>query len=75
MNTIVDNEKFIALRKLDNWLAKQPWNNTLEMDVVMRARELITTIQDKGYYTDLEKDVLNEIREEYKKHNNGKRVL
>jgi hypothetical protein len=72
MNTIVDNEKFIALRKLDNWLAKQPWNNTLEMDVVMRARELITTIQDKGYYTDLEKDVLNEIREEYKKHNNGK---
>lgn len=62
---IVDNKTFVGLRKLDNWLAKQPWENGLEMETVWRVRELITKIQDRGYYTDKERDLLNEIRFEW----------
>jgi len=34
-------------------------------DLVMKLRETITKIEERGYYTDLERELLNEIRSQY----------
>lgn len=65
MVTIVDKERFIGLRNLDNWLSKQPWDKQLELPVIMEVRELITKIQERGYYTEEEKNILNDIRKSW----------
>lgn len=68
---IVDDKIFAGLRTLDNWLAKQPWNKNIELSTVMEVRELITKIQANGYYTNLERDVLNVVRHEWWRHTYG----
>jgi len=72
MTKIVDKDIFIGLRKLDNWLAKQPWDKVLELDIVMQVRELITKIQEKGYYNEEEQQILNEVRGEWVKQKNDR---
>lgn len=72
MTKIVDKDIFIGLRKLDNWLAKQPWDKVLELDIVMEVRELITKIQEKGYYNEEEQQILNEVRGEWVKQKNDR---
>jgi len=72
MTKIVDKDIFIGLRKLDNWLAKQPWDKMLELDIVMEVRGLITKIQEKGYYNEEEQQILNEVRGEWVKQKNDR---
>ena len=53
-----------GLKKIDNYLANQPWRpDKLDMDTVLKLREMITDIEDRGYYTFEQKDILNIIRE------------
>lgn len=63
--TFLDNKHLKSLKKLDDWLSKQPWDKDMELSVFLQLRELITKIEDKGYYDNEEKDMLNYLREEY----------
>ena len=63
--TWLTKETRTGLRKLDDYLAKQPWSDNLDMETVMKTRELITKIEDKGYYDFKEQTILNIIREGY----------
>lgn len=65
MAIILDKDKLVGLHKLDNWLAKQPWDKNLELPTILQVRELITKIQSRGYYNESEQIILNQIREEY----------
>lgn len=65
MAIILDKDRLLGLQKLDSWLTKQPWDKNLELPTILQVRELITKIQSKGYYTEQEQILLNEIREEY----------
>lgn len=61
--TIVDLVTAHNLKKLDDWLAKQPWQKQVDIDTFYKVRELITQIEEKGYYNEQERDVLNGVRE------------
>ena len=61
--TILDVATALNLKKLDNWLSKQPWQKQVDIDTFYKVRELITQIEEKGYYTEQERDVLNGVRE------------
>ena len=55
------------LNKLDKWLIDNMYNTGAlgGEDLVMKLRETITKIEERGYYTDLERELLNEIRSQY----------
>tara|TARA_B100000683_G_scaffold219704_1_gene216382 strand:- start:669 stop:1016 length:348 start_codon:yes stop_codon:yes gene_type:complete len=59
---LVDNETLEGLKMLDNWLSKQPWKHHVDTETAMMARELITRVETKGFYSKEERDVLNGIR-------------
>ena len=62
----VDTTTAKALKTLDNWLSKQPFENNFNLqdsNLVYQVRELITQIEDKGYYNLEERDILNGVRE------------
>ena len=61
--TFVDKEQIKNLKKLDTWLA----DNTLKYGegVILQVRELITKMEEKGYYYESEAEVLNMLAEEY----------
>jgi hypothetical protein len=61
--TILDVETSYNLKKLDDWLSKQPWQKQVDIDTFYKVRELIIQIEEKGYYTQQERDVLNGVRE------------
>ena len=63
--TFLEPKHLKSLKKLDDWLSKQPWDKDMELSVFLQLRELITKIEDKGYYDEQEKDMLNYLREEY----------
>jgi len=59
----VDEELAKALMKIDKWLfLNQPYDLT---NIVEASREIITKIQERGYYSEYERDLLNELREQY----------
>ena len=59
----VDEELAKALMKIDKWLfLNQPYDLT---NTVEASREIITKIQKRGYYSEYERELLNELREQY----------
>ena len=48
--TFVTNEQLGFLKQMDNWLSKEPWQSEVELKTAMEVRELISKIQEKGYY-------------------------
>tara|TARA_R100000081_G_C4656717_1_gene85511 strand:- start:168 stop:425 length:258 start_codon:yes stop_codon:yes gene_type:complete len=63
--TWLTKETRAGLKKLDDYLARQPWSDNSDMETVMKTRELITNIEDRGYYDFKEQTILNIIREGY----------
>lgn len=62
----VDTTTAKALRTLDGWLSKQPLQqNVQDTNLVYQVREIITQIEDKGYYSKEERDILNGTREHW----------
>lgn len=64
-----DKKTLKGLLDMDKWLSQSPWNqkNMGEVDLktAHMVRELITRIEDKGYYTEDERDILNGVREHW----------
>ena len=59
----VDTTTAKALKTLDGWLSKQPWKqNVQDMNLVLQVRDIISQIEDKGYYNKEERDILNGVR-------------
>lgn len=65
----LDKVTIKALVDMDKWLSKSPWNQKNMGDVDLKTahmvREMITRIEDKGYYTKDERDILNGVREHW----------
>ena len=61
-NTLT-KETAVGLKVLDEWLIDNMHNQGESL--VMRCREIITKIQNNGYYSIHEKDLLNELRCQY----------
>ena len=61
--TFVDKEQLKNLKKIDDWLVKH--NTKIPSDVVMECREMITRIEEKGHYYEIQAQVLNMLGEEY----------
>jgi|TARA_B100001094_G_C18172456_1_gene795919 hypothetical protein len=62
----LDIEQAKLLKKLDIWLIDNMLSAGGE-DLVMKLRELITEIEEKGYYDTPQKELLNELRYQYMK--------
>jgi hypothetical protein len=69
--TFVTKEQLKFLKEMDSWLAKEPWQSEVELNITFQVRELITKIEKKGYYYEDEAEFLNVMREEYIKHKKG----
>jgi hypothetical protein len=56
-----------SLKLLDKWLIDNMHKSSVlgGEKLVMEVRETITKIEERGYYTDLERELLNEIRSQY----------
>lgn len=59
----LDKENRKALTTLDNWLATKPMDSPIDFETLHKIREMITSIEDKGYYTQDERDILNGARD------------
>jgi len=56
------------LKKLDVWLADNIYSDgSGGEEVVLKLREMITKIEENGYYDTLQKELLNELRHQYMK--------
>lgn len=66
--TFITKQQLKFLQEMDTWLSKEPWQSAVEIKLAMDVRELITKIEDKGYYYEGEAELLNLMREEYIKH-------
>ena len=66
-NHALGSEEHKSLKVLDKWLIDNMYNTGAlgGEDLVMKLRETITKIEERGYYTDLERELLNEIRSQY----------
>jgi len=62
----LDKEQAKLLKKLDAWLIDNMLTQGGEQ-LVMKLRETITKIEEKGYYDTPEKELLNELRYQYMK--------
>lgn len=62
----LDKEQAKLLKKLDTWLIDNMFTQGGE-ELVMKLREMITKIEEKGYYDTAEKELLNELRYQYMK--------
>lgn len=62
----LDKEQAKLLKKLDTWLIDNMFTQGGE-ELVMKLRETITKIEEKGYYDTGEKELLNELRYQYMK--------
>ena len=63
--TFLTKETKEGLKALDNWLATQPWTNSVEIETAMGVRTMITEIEDRGYYDTQQQELLNVIRNEW----------
>jgi hypothetical protein len=66
--TFVTKQQLKFLQEMDTWLSKEPWQSAVEIKLAMDVRELISKIEQKGYYYEGEAELLNLMREEYIKH-------
>jgi hypothetical protein len=66
--TFVTKQQLKFLKEMDNWLAKEPWQSEVELEIAMQVRGMITKIEEKGYYYEGEAELLNLMREEYIRH-------
>lgn len=71
--TFVTKEQLKFLKEMDTWLSSEPWQKQIEIEVAMQVRNLITEIEQKGYYYEGEAELLNVMREEYIKHKKKKK--
>ena len=71
--TFVTKQQLKFLKEMDTWLASEPWQKQIELEVAMQVRNMITTIEMKGYYYEAEAELLNLMREEYIKHKKKKK--
>lgn len=72
--TFVNNEQLKLLKEMDTWLSKEPWQSEVEIKTAMEVRNLISKIEEKGYYYEGEADLLNLMREEFIKHKKLQKV-
>lgn len=72
--TFVNNEQLKLLKEMDTWLSKEPWQTEVELQTAMEVRNLISKIEEKGYYYEGEADLLNLMREEFIKHKKLQKV-
>ena len=66
--TFVTKEQLKFLKQMDDWLAKEPWQREVEVEISLQVRTMISEIEKKGYYYEGEAELLNVMREEYIKH-------
>ena len=66
--TFVTKEQLKFLKQMDNWLANEPWQSEVELEIAMQVREMITEIEKKGYYYEGEAELLNLMRSQYIEH-------
>mgnify|MGYP000049982639 CR=1 FL=1 len=62
----LDKKQSIGLEQIDRWLKSEQTND--KTGLVYTSREFIFEIFKKGYYTNREKEFLNELREQYIKY-------
>lgn len=67
----LDKEQAKLLKQLDVWLIDNMFTQGGEQ-LVMKLRETITKIEEKGYYDTAEKELLNELRYQYLEELKGK---
>ena len=70
--TFVTKQQLKFLKEMDSWLSNEPWQSEIELKTAMSVRELISKIEEKGYYYEGEAELLNLMREEYIKHKKKK---
>ena len=66
--TFITKQQLKFLQEMDKWLSKEAWQSEIELKTAMSVRELISKIEEKGYYYEGEAELLNLMREEYIKH-------
>jgi hypothetical protein len=66
--TFVNKQQLKFLKEMDAWLANEPWQSEVELETAMQIRNLITEIEEKGYYYESHAELLNMMREEYIEH-------
>ena len=69
-NYKLEKDQQKSLKLLDKWLKWLIDNMHTNSgmggeELVMEVRETITKIEERGYYTDVERELLNEIRSQY----------
>ena len=66
-NYKLEKDQQKSLKLLDKWLIDNMHANygIGGEELVMEVRETITKIEERGYYTDVERELLNEIRSQY----------
>jgi hypothetical protein len=66
-NYKLEKDQQKSLKLLDKWLIDNMHTNSGMggEELVMEVRETITKIEERGYYTDVERELLNEIRSQY----------
>jgi len=63
--TFVTKQQLKFLKEMDKWLANEPWQHEVELSIANQVRDMITEIENKGYYYEGEAELLNLMREEY----------
>jgi len=66
-NYKLEKDQQKSLKLLDKWLIDNMHTNSVMggEQLVMDVRETITKIEERGYYTNIERELLNEIRSQY----------
>jgi|DEB0MinimDraft_10_1074344.scaffolds.fasta_scaffold45492_5 hypothetical protein len=60
----LNKDTLILLGKIDKWL-RDEYANSQNNDVVLKSREVISKIINRGYYNEHEQDLLNELRSQW----------
>jgi hypothetical protein len=61
--TFIDKEQLKNLKKIDTWLDSNKYR--YDEHTFMELRQLITKIQEKGFYYESEAEILNMVADEY----------
>lgn len=68
----LNKDTLILLGKIDKWLLNE-YVNSHNKEVVLKSREVISNIMNRGYYNEHEQDLLNELRSQWIK-SSGKKL-
>lgn len=65
---VLDKQQAKLLKKLDSWLIDNIYSDGGGgEEMVLKLREIITKIEENGYYDTAQKELLNELRNQYMK--------